>query len=204
MTQYDQRCVDLMACIEEGHVYNNEPTCSRCGHYGPGDTEHQLRERLRELHAEADQSWEARKGALRDMEKAQRSASAWAERAQLAEKRVEVLQDRLIQNKEVPMSKPSYLVVLSALEAGAEVEVSNTRLRACEDEKGRPVIGIKLDVLRNDGTKEVRYVVCDWPLNMFMKECAKLTRDELALISANAALNSIHNERRTERLRLEV
>jgi ATP-dependent Clp protease ATP-binding subunit ClpA len=40
---------ELRICIEEGHNYGDEPECSRCGHYGPGDHEHQLRQRIEEL-----------------------------------------------------------------------------------------------------------------------------------------------------------
>lgn len=40
---------DLKKCIEEGHDYSDEPTCNRCGHYGPGDREHQLQLKIQEL-----------------------------------------------------------------------------------------------------------------------------------------------------------
>lgn len=33
----------LKQCIESGHDYQDEPTCFRCGHYGPEDREHVLR-----------------------------------------------------------------------------------------------------------------------------------------------------------------
>jgi len=34
--------IKLRTCIEEGHDYGEEPTCKRCGHYGPEDHQHLL------------------------------------------------------------------------------------------------------------------------------------------------------------------
>lgn len=34
--------IKLRTCIEEGHDYGDEPTCKRCGHYGPEDYQHLL------------------------------------------------------------------------------------------------------------------------------------------------------------------
>lgn len=32
----EERNRKLLKCINEGHLYGEEPNCSRCGHYGPG------------------------------------------------------------------------------------------------------------------------------------------------------------------------
>lgn len=40
---------NFLKCIKDGHNYGNEPTCSRCGHYGPGDFQHKLQQDNREM-----------------------------------------------------------------------------------------------------------------------------------------------------------
>lgn len=96
-----------------------------------------------------------------------------------------------------PKHRPAYEIVLNALRAGKEVEMGGVRLMM-QDEQVY-CIGLRHSFADNK-TEEVLYRA-DFSLNWFMKQCDKISFDDLFILSSETALMQMAQESAAKRER---
>jgi archaellum biogenesis ATPase FlaH len=91
------------------------------------------------------------------------------------------------------MKKPPVQIVLSALRAGQPIKLGQYTYMMGQTPEGKDVLCFRM--WKEPGQEEV-LVACDMTVNDFLRECEKLTEEELFAIGCEKVLTQINRKSR--------